>query len=112
MTEKDTYKIPEEFVNLFIKDYEKYPTIIETDFYVLDGLKVVIGDGEIISTYRQFTNNNHIYKNGLIKFETGYVFFTKRNNEMTYKLFFLVNENSVDSIMFYINKLKNFKTIS
>jgi len=49
----------------------------------------------------------------LVKFgkSNSYLYFIKRVDEGTYKFFFILPEESNDSVLFYLNSLKQFKTI-
>ena len=78
-------------------------------------------------------NSHHIFKKAMVRTRHGQVAshissipmpteatldlelkipFKKRENETTYKLYCLSKEESTDSIIFYLNQLKKFKTIS
>ena len=91
-----------------------FPSIIETDYYVIDALRSMLAKNKIIWADKYFDGTSTIYNNGLIEFKKSETlfYFIKRKNELTYKFYCLAKEESTDSIIFYLNQLKKFKTIS
>jgi len=74
----------------------------------------MLAKNKIIWADKHFNGSNTIYNNGLIEFKESEIlfYFVKRENEITYKFYCLSKEESTDSIIFYLNQLKKFKTIS
>lgn len=91
-----------------------YPSVIETGYYSIDALKIILSKNKLLWSNKFFDGLNIIYNNGLIEFKDSEIFFyfVKRENETTYKLYVLSKEDSTDSIIYYLNQLKKFKTIS
>jgi hypothetical protein len=91
-----------------------FPSIIETDYYNIDALRSMLSKNKIIWADKYFDGVSTIYNNGIIEFKQSEIlfYFVKRENEITYKFYCLSKEESTDSILFYLNQLKSFKTIS
>lgn len=112
--QQKTELVPEEIFK-FSQDYLGFfPSVIETDYYVLDGLVQILKGNKIIWSEKYFNGINTIYKKGLISLESNkiLIFFKKREDENSYKFYCLLQEDSTDSIVFYFNKLKEYKTIT
>ena len=106
-------KISEEIITLSKNILGFYPSIFMTDFYTIDALKNILSNNEILWSNKHFDGTSMIYLDGLIEFKDNIlIFFSKRENENTYRFYCLSKEDSTDSIIFYFNKLKKFKTIS
>jgi len=109
-----TEKIPERVLSYCEGVLGFFPSIIETDYYTIDALRSMLAKNKIIWSDKHFNGSNTIYNNGLIEFKESEIlfYFVKRENEITYKFYCLSKEESTDSIIFYLNQLKKFKTIS
>ena len=106
-------EIPKKILSISEEFLGCYPSIIETDFYTVDAIKGMILKNELIWSKKYFDGGNTIYKNGLINFSNdSLIYFIRRENENTYKFYFLSKEKSTDGLIFYLNKLKEFKTIT
>jgi hypothetical protein len=89
------------------------PSILETDFYTVELLQLILKTNKIIWSNKYYNGSTTIYNNGLIEFDNKILFyFVKKIDENIYKLFCLSKEDSTDSIIFYLNKFKKYKTIS
>jgi len=105
--------IPDKIIKLSQDILGFYPSIIETDFYSVDALRSALSKNELVWSNKYFDGSTTIYNNGLIEFKNNILFyFIKRENENSYKFYCLSKEDSKDSIIFYLNQLKKFKTIS
>jgi hypothetical protein len=111
--ETKTYYIPKEVKLITEKELNIKPSTLETEFFSIDGLNDILSKNDLIWSNRILKNGFSIYKNGIIKFKGSnvLVYFTKRNEENCYKLFFICEEKSMNSIMFYINKLEKYKIL-
>jgi hypothetical protein len=106
-------EIPDRVLNISEEFLGSYPSIIETDFYTIDSIKLILSKNELMWSKKYFDGDNTIYKNGLINFSNdSLIYFIRRENENTYKFYFLSKEKSTDGLIFYLNKLKEFKTIT
>lgn len=105
--------IPEDVIEMSKDILGFYPSIIETDYYTVDALRSALSKNKIIWSNKHFDGSTTIYHNGLIEFKNNILFyFNRRENENSYKFYCLSKEDSTDSIIFYLNQLKKFKTIS
>lgn len=106
--------LPEKVIQYFESIVGFHPSIIETEYYTLDGLLKTLSNNEIIWSNKYFDGNNTIYQNGLVHIKSSDIFFyfIKRKNEINYKFYYMSKEDSTDSVVFYLNQLKKFKTIS
>lgn len=106
------YKLPEKVLKIAEGTIE-YPSVIETDFYTKDALSKIMEKNTLLWSIKHYDGRSLHYKEGLIKFKKSntYLYFIKRVDEGTYKLFFILPEESNDSVLFYLNSLKEFKTI-
>lgn len=111
---KKTETIPEEIIKHSTKSLGVLPSIIETDYYTVDALELVISKNKIIWSDKYYNGTITIYNSGLIGFKESDIlfYFIKRDNENLYKFYSLSKEESTDSVIFYLNKLKKFKTIT
>lgn len=111
--ETKTYDIPKDVIGIVETELKLKPSTIETEFFSQDGLNEIIRTNELIWSNRVLKNNFSIYKNGIVKFKSSNImlYFTRRNDENSYKLFFICDEKSIDSVMFYINKIEKYKLI-
>jgi len=106
------YKLPEKVLEIAEGTIE-YPSVIETDFYVKDALNKIMEKNLLLWSIKYYNGRSLQYKEGLVKFNNSnsYLYFIKRVDEETYKFFFVLPEESNDSVLFYLNSLKQFKTI-
>jgi hypothetical protein len=110
---KKQVTIPENILKYSEKVLGFFPSIIETDYYTIDALRSMLSKNKIIWSNKHFDGSATIYSNGIIEFKSEILFyFVKRKNEITYKFYCLSKEDSTDSIVFYLNQLKKFKTVS
>ena len=106
-TEKN--EIPEDILKLSKDILGFYPSILETDYYTIDALKIILKKNSIIWSNKYFDGKTNTYLNGIIEFKGNdkmLFYFKKRENENTYKLYCLSKEESTDSVIFYLNQLK------
>jgi hypothetical protein len=91
-----------------------FPSIIETNYYTIEALRTTLTKNKMIWSDKYFDGTSTIYNNGIIEFKKNEIlfYFIKRENELTYKFYCLSKEESTDSILYYLNQLKKFKTIS
>ena len=106
------YKLPEKVLEM-AEGTIQYPSVIETDFYTKDALSKIMEKNTLLWSIKHYDGRGLQYKEGLVKFNNSnsYLYFTKRVDEGTYKFFFVLPEESSDSVLFYLNSLKQFKTI-
>jgi hypothetical protein len=106
------YKLPDRVLDM-IKDRLAYPSIIETDFYTMEALSNIIEKNHLLWSIKHFNGNTVVNKEGLIKFKDSnvYLYFIRRVDEEVYKFFNIFPETSSDSVIFYLNSLKQYKTI-
>lgn len=109
----NSYGIPNKVSILSENIIGSLPSIIETDFYTIDALRITLKKNKIIWSKKYFDGQVTIYNKGLIQFldTKTLLYFTKNEYENTYKFYYLCNEDSSDSIIFYLNQLKKYKTI-
>lgn len=90
------------------------PSIIETDFYTVDVLRTMLSKNKLICSNKYYDGSQVVYNSGLIEFKESEIlfYFIKRKDENSYKFYCLSKEKSSDSIIFYLNQLKKFKTIT
>ena len=112
MTKKEEYKLPENVIR-YVEGTITYPSIIETDFYLIEALNKMTENNKIIWSIKHFGDRGIQLKEGLIKFTDSltYLYFKKRKDENTYKFYVLCEESSTDSVVFFLNSYKKFKTI-
>lgn len=112
MKEKEEYLLPENVLK-YVEGTIKYPSIIETDFYLADALTKILEKNNIVWSVKYFGNVGVELKEGLIKFTQSltYLYFKKRKDEGSYKFYVLCEETSTDSVIFFLNSYKKFKTI-
>jgi len=111
--ETKEYYIPKEVKLIVEKELKFKPSTLETEFFSQDGLDEILNTNELIWSNRVLKNSFTIYKNGILKFKSSNImlYFTRRNDENSYKLFFMCEEKSIDSVMFYINKIEKYKLL-
>jgi hypothetical protein len=111
--ETKTYFIPDDVKKIVEDKLIIKPSTLETGFFSLDGLDTILKNNKLIWSNRELKNGFSIYKNGIIKFKSSDImlYFTKRNNESSYKFFFMCEEKSMDSVMFYVNKIDKYKLL-
>lgn len=109
---KQEYVIPDNVLKM-TEGTIKYPSVIETDFYVKDALDSIINNNILLWSVKYFNGNSIQFTEGLIKFKqsNSYLYFTKRVDENSYKFFAIINEETTDSMIFYLNTIKKHKTI-
>ena len=109
----NSYDVPDKILTLSEDIIGSLPSIIETDFYTIDALRITLKKNKIIWSKKYFDGQVTIYNKGLIQFldTKTLLYFTKNEYENTYKFYYLCNEDSSDSIIFYLNQLKKYKTI-
>ena len=114
---KEEYLLPKEVlthVNTLIgKGAHTLSTVIETEFYTQEALNRMLEKNEIIWSHKLFNGVGMELKEGLIRFnETfNYLYFIKRKDENTYKFYMICKESSSDSMLFFLQSYKKFKTI-
>jgi len=106
------YKLPNNILDM-TKGTIEYPSVIETDFYTKEGLTNIISKNKLVWSVKYFNGSSIFYKEGLIKFiqSESFLYFIRRIDEDTYKFFAILPEESNDSMIFYLNSLKKYKTI-
>lgn len=106
--------IPDEILTYSKDNIGFMPSIIETDFYTVDALRTMLSKNKLIWSNKYYDGSQTIYNCGLIEFKESEIlfYFIKRKDENSYKFYCLSKEKSSDSIIFYLNQLKKFKTIS
>lgn len=111
---KDKDKIPDFIIELSKNKLGKYPSIIETDYYTYKMFEDVKEKNNIIWSHKFYNGNDTIYNRGLLEFSDSEImfYFEKRKDEYAYKFYCLSNEDSYDSIIFYLNKFKQYKLIT
>ena len=109
---KVEYNIPEKVIEN-VEGIIKYPSIIETDFYVKGALDKILEYNELLWSKKYFDGYSIQFNEGLVQFNDGnlFLYFKKRIDETTYKFFMLFPEESSDSVLFMLQGLKKFKTI-
>jgi len=114
---KEEYLLPKEVLthvnNLIGKGVHTLSTVIETEFYTQEALNRMLEKNEIIWSHKLFNGVGMELKEGLIRFnETfNYLYFIKRKDENTYKFYMICKESSSDSMLFFLQSYKKFKTI-
>lgn len=105
--------IPDNILKLSEEIVGSIPSIIETDFYTVDVLNTILKTNSIIYSQKYYDGSITIYNKGLIDLENKILlYFIRKENENIYKFYSLSKEDSTDSIIFYLNKFKKYKTIS
>jgi len=109
---KQEYRLPENILEM-TKGTIKYPSVIETDFYTIDALDLIKEKNIVLQSVKYFDGKSISFNSGLIKFKSSnsYMYFIKRVDENSYKFFAIIDEESTDSMIFYLNSLKKYKTI-
>ena len=114
---KEEYLLPKEVlahVNALIgKGESTLSTVIETDFYTDESLKRLLDKNNLLWSHKKFDGTNVSLNEGLIKFvdTLSYLYFIKRKDENTYKFYTICKESSSDSMVFFLQSYKKFKTI-
>ena len=114
MEVKETIIEPPDLVfEIYKTKNELIPSIIETEYYTRDALQVMLKKNNLLWSNKKFNGYETVYNEGLIEFNetTTLFYFVRKIDEDTYKFFCLCEESSTDSIVFYINQLKKYKTI-
>jgi len=106
------YKLPDNILKLTEGTIE-YPSVIETDFYIKEALDIILSKNKIVWSVKYFSGSSIDIKEGLVKFDNSntYLYFIKRVDETTYKFYEIIPEESSDSMIYYLNSLKKYKTI-
>jgi len=105
--------IPDNILKLSEEIVGSIPSIIETDFYTVDVLNTILKTNSIIYSQKYYDGSITIYNKGLIDLENKILlYFIRKEDENIYKFYSLSKEDSTDSIIFYLNKFKKYKTIS
>jgi hypothetical protein len=105
--------VPDKIIELSENVIGALPSILETDFYTIEVLQSILKNNKLIWSDKYYNGSLTIYNEGLIEFDNKiYFYFIKKRDENTYKFFCLSKEDSTDSIIFYLNKFKKYKTIS
>ena len=106
------YKLPDDILKLTEGTIE-YPSVIETDFYIKEALDIILSKNKIVWSVKYFNGSSIDIKEGLVKFDNSntYLYFIKRVDETTYKFYAIIPEDSSDSMIYYLNSLKKYKTI-
>ena len=114
---KEEYLLPKEVLthvnNLIGKGAHTLSTVIETDFYSEESLKRLLENNSLVWSHKKFDGFNVSLNEGLIKFNDtlSYLYFIKRKDENTYKFYTICEESSSDSMIFFLQSYKKFKTI-
>ena len=114
---KEEYLLPKEVlthVNTLIgKGDNTLSTVIETDFYSEESLERLLENNSLVWSHKKFDGFNVSLNEGLIKFNDtlSYLYFIKRKDENTYKFYTICEESSSDSMIFFLQSYKKFKTI-
>jgi len=118
---KEEYRLPIEVINKVNEEFKIVhnkpssflSSIIETEFYIKDALNRIIEKNNIIWSIKFFNGSSISLKEGLVKFNdsTTYLYFIRRKDEDTYKFYCLCEETSSDSVVFFLNGYKKYKTI-
>jgi|TARA_R110002153_G_scaffold86356_4_gene214628 hypothetical protein len=114
---KEEYLLPKEVlthVNTLIgKGDNTLSTVIETDFYTDESLKRLLEKNNLMWSHKKFDGFNVSLNEGLINFTNTltYLYFIKRKDENTYKFYTICKESSSDSMIFFLQSYKKFKTI-
>jgi hypothetical protein len=89
------------------------PSVIKTEYYTYDSLKEILDKHNLVWSIKTF-NDYTIYNEGIVNISNNDIlfYFVKRSDEMSYKYFCLSKEESTDSVLFYLNQFKKYKTIS
>jgi|TARA_B110000211_G_C13972890_1_gene505779 hypothetical protein len=105
--------VPDNILKLSEDIIGTIPSMIETDYYSIEALRITLKKNKIIYSNKYFNGSNTIYNSGLIQFidSDTLFYFIKNKHENTYKFYCLCKEESSDSVIFYISQLKKFKTI-
>ena len=105
--------VPDKILKLSEDVINFIPSIMETDYYKVDVIQSMLKNNKLIWSEKYYNGSTTIYNQGLVKFDNSILFyFKKKKDENTYKFFCLSKEESTDSIIFYLNKFKKYKTIS
>lgn len=106
-------KIPSKIINFVENRIGIIPTIIETEYYKLEATKEIVEKNNMIWSDKFYDGENITHNYGLVKFndQEVYIFFEKRKDDYTYKFYILCNEKNIDSIVFYLDKFKEYRTI-
>jgi hypothetical protein len=116
MNNKEVKKItvPDNVFKLSEKIIGELPSIIEMDYYTYDSLNIILEKNNLIWSEKYFNGSTTIYQKGLVSIDDNQIllYFIKRYDENTYKYFSLSKESSTDSIIYFINNLKKYKTIT
>ena len=118
---KEDYRLPIEIINKFNENFKTIhnksssflSSIIETEFYTKGVLERIMEKNDIIWSSNLFNGRSISLKEGLVKFNnsTTYLYFIRRKDEDTYKFYCLYEESSSDSVVFFLNGYKKYKTI-
>jgi len=106
------YKLPERVLKI-AEGTIKFPSVIETNFYTKEALTNIMGKNSLLWSVKFYDGSSIHYQEGLVKFikSDTYLYFIKRVDETTYKFFMVLPEESNDSVLFFLNSLKQYKTI-
>jgi len=106
------YKLPKRVLEIAGGTIE-FPSVIETNFYSKDALTKIMDKNHLLWSVKFYNGSSIQYQEGLVKFNKSntYLYFIKRVDENTYKFFMVLPEESSDSVLFFLNSLKQYKTI-
>jgi hypothetical protein len=88
-------------------------SVIEDSYYSNEILEEIIEKNKLKWFYDIYIGNVLIKKEGLIQFNTDsiHLYYMRRENESSYKFYFILYPDSRDSLRFYLNTIKKYKLI-
>lgn len=88
-------------------------SVIEDGYYSNEILNEIIEKNDLKWFYDIYIGNVLIRKEGLIKLKSDlmYLYYIRRENESSYKFYFMLRPDSRDSLLFYLNSIKKNKLI-
>lgn len=111
---KVVYQLPKHVLDIIKKSVLNEPlSVIETDFYTIDAVNLIIEKNSVIWTSRYYGGYYEIMKEAIIKFNdtSTYLYLVRKVDETIFKFFIMYPPDSHDSVIFYLNTLKKYKTI-
>lgn len=88
-------------------------SLIEDSYYSNEILNEIIEKNKLRWFYDIYIGDVLIKKEGLIKFNTDsiHLYYIRRENESSYKFYFILSPESRDSLRFYLSTIKKYKLI-
>ena len=104
-------KLSDKIIDLVEERVGEYPSLIQSGWYPVDVVMTLLNKGNKEIWGNSFIDDNIVRYEGLIEFTPGasYIYYKKNEEDTTYWMVCLTNEDGRDGILFFINSIKKQK---